>query len=128
LIAKETGAFFFIRYGDKREDERTIRHTPKKYNGVFHIMTIESDKFEYKFSRAQQQREAILQHLKAHGTLTTLEARDILNIMHPAGRVLELIRGQGYKIDTVYGCFMNETGSQSHHCGRYILQGGEVAA
>ncbi|MBU4396472.1 MAG: helix-turn-helix domain-containing protein, partial [Proteobacteria bacterium] len=48
---------------------------------------------------ATQQRAAILDHLSRYGTLTTLEARSGLDIMHPAARVMEL-RQQGKQIDT----------------------------
>jgi len=46
------------------------------------------------------QRAVILDHLQRHGTLTTLEARNQLHIMHPAARVMEL-RRQGCRIDTI---------------------------
>lgn len=46
------------------------------------------------------QQSIILKYLKANGTMTTLEARNLLFIMHPAARVQEL-RAQGKNILTV---------------------------
>jgi predicted HTH transcriptional regulator len=46
------------------------------------------------------QQSIILKHLQANGTMTTLEARNLLFIMHPAARVQEL-RAQGKNILTV---------------------------
>jgi len=46
------------------------------------------------------QRSIILKYLQANGTMTTLEARNKLSIMHPAARVQEL-RAQGLSIATV---------------------------
>jgi hypothetical protein len=46
------------------------------------------------------QQSIILKYLQANGTMTTLEARNHLSIMHPAARVQEL-REQGRKILTV---------------------------
>jgi len=49
---------------------------------------------------ATTQRSVILKYMQAHGTMTTLEARNNLSIMHPAARVQEL-RAQGQNISTV---------------------------
>jgi hypothetical protein len=46
------------------------------------------------------QQAIILKYLQAHNTITTLEARNNLYIMHPAARVQEL-RAQGQNIVTV---------------------------
>ena len=45
------------------------------------------------------QRKRILAWLQRHGTMTTLEARNEMHIMHPGGRVMELRRA-GYSIIT----------------------------
>ena len=48
---------------------------------------------------AAVQRKRILAWLRRYGTMTTLEARNELHVMHPGGRVMEL-RRQGYLIHT----------------------------
>ena len=46
------------------------------------------------------QRKRILAWLRRYGTMTTLEARNELSIMHPGGRIMEL-RRQGHSIVTI---------------------------
>jgi hypothetical protein len=46
------------------------------------------------------QQSIILKYLQANGSMTTLQARNHLFIMHPAARVQEL-RAQGKNIQTV---------------------------
>ncbi len=62
------------------------------------------------------QRAVILKHLQIHGTLTTLEARNQLFIMHPAARIQEL-REHGKKIITV----------RVDRIAKYLLSADEVA-
>ena len=62
------------------------------------------------------QRTIILTYLQAHGSLTTLEARNQLFIMHPAARVQEL-REQGKEIVTV----------RVDRIAKYLLSASEVA-
>lgn len=50
--------------------------------------------------KASSQQHVMLKYLQANGTMTTLEARNLLFIMHPAARVQEL-RAQGQNITTV---------------------------
>ena len=49
---------------------------------------------------AAVQRKRILAWLRRYGTMTTLEARNELSIMHPGGRVMEL-RREGHSIVTI---------------------------
>ena len=49
---------------------------------------------------AAVQRKRILAWLRRYGTMTTLQARNELSIMHPGGRVMEL-RRQDHRIVTV---------------------------
>ncbi|MBA3008447.1 MAG: helix-turn-helix domain-containing protein [Proteobacteria bacterium] len=70
----------------------------------------------------EHQREAILSYLRAHGSMTTLEARRNLDVLHPAGRVAE-IRRAGIEIDLVWCVDLSENG-RPHKVGRYILAGG----
>jgi hypothetical protein len=61
----------------------------------------------------EAQRTRILEHLRRE-SLTTLQAREHLDIMHPAGRVQEL-REQGFNITTHW------TYEAKHRVGRYVL-------
>ncbi|WP_084312177.1 helix-turn-helix domain-containing protein [Desulfobulbus elongatus] len=73
---------------------------------------------------AEAQRGRILSWLR-RDSLTTLEARRALDVMHPAARVMEL-RRQGHPIETVWTDELSDAGGW-HRVARYILRG-EVAA
>lgn len=68
---------------------------------------------------AAAQRNRILAALRTHGSLTTLEARRRLDVLHPAARVMEL-RDAGFVITTVWSVDHNEVGSP-HRVARYHL-------
>ena len=69
-------------------------------------------------SRAMQ-RAALLQWLQAHQRITTLQARNELGIMHPAGRVQEL-RDAGNDIATHWQWETDATGKE-HKQALYVL-------
>jgi len=66
----------------------------------------------------EQQRRRLLAALEA-GPVSTLEARERLNVMHPGGRVLEL-RALGYRIVTAWS-FEPDAWGRPHRVGRYVL-------
>ncbi len=70
--------------------------------------------------RTEQQRRllAALQLMGPDG-VTTIEARDELNVMHPAARIMEL-RARGYQIATIWTDSTNAQGF-AHRNARYIL-------
>ena len=74
-------------------------------------------------SRAMQ-RAALLHWLQSHQRITTLQARNELGIMHPAGRVQEL-RDAGNDIATHWQWEADATGKE-HKQGLYVLQVGDV--
>lgn len=76
-------------------------------------------------SRAMQ-RAALLKWLQTHQRITTLQARNELGIMHPAGRIQEL-RAAGNNIDTCWQWEADATGKE-HKQALYVLlssNGGE---
>lgn len=68
---------------------------------------------------AAAQRSRVLEFLRRHGSLSTLDARHLIDVMHPAARVMEL-RRFGYEIATVWS---NETTPEGgeHRVARYHL-------
>ena len=68
---------------------------------------------------AESQRKRLLSHLY-HAPLTTLQARERLDIMAPAARVMEL-RKRGHDIKTVWTWDLSPSG-KAHRVARYILQ------
>ncbi|WP_417500576.1 helix-turn-helix domain-containing protein [Marinobacter sp.] len=68
---------------------------------------------------AAAQRTRILEYLKNHRALTTLQARHLLNVMHPAARVMEL-RDRGYKIITNWRKDADSAG-RLHRVAEYVL-------
>jgi hypothetical protein len=69
----------------------------------------------------ESQRQRILAWLLCYHTLTTLQVRQELDIMHPAGRVQEL-RGQGHNIITHWA--IDDSGKAKHRVARYMLLAG----
>ena len=67
---------------------------------------------------ASEQRERLLDRLRL-GTVSTLEARRDLDIMHPAARVMEL-RNAGYQIDRLTVVEPSDCG-RLHKVARYLL-------
>ncbi|MEI6269285.1 MAG: helix-turn-helix domain-containing protein [Methylococcaceae bacterium] len=63
------------------------------------------------------QQFVILAHLKINGSMTTLQARQELDVMHPAARVQEL-REKGHNIMTHW------TVTQGHRIAVYVLLAG----
>ncbi|MBI4804619.1 MAG: helix-turn-helix domain-containing protein [Desulfovibrio sp.] len=66
------------------------------------------------------QRKRLLEVLR-NRSLTTLEARRELDVLHPAARVMEL-RKQGYDIQTIRVPDLTSEG-RAHNVARYILRG-----
>ncbi|MEI6270530.1 MAG: helix-turn-helix domain-containing protein [Methylococcaceae bacterium] len=60
------------------------------------------------------QRFVILAYLKINGSMTTLQARQELDVMHPAARVQEL-REKGHNIMT------HRTIAEGHRIASYVL-------
>lgn len=70
-------------------------------------------------SAEQQQRTlAALQQAGPDG-VTTIQARDELNVMHPAARIQEL-RDAGHQIETIWTASTNTQG-HVHRNARYVL-------
>ncbi|KPJ67582.1 MAG: hypothetical protein AMJ43_04075 [Coxiella sp. DG_40] len=68
------------------------------------------------------QRSRILSWLSEGKTLTTFQARNKLEIMHPSGRVLEL-RQRGWNIKTDWTTELSPEGV-AHRVAKYFLAGG----
>jgi hypothetical protein len=69
-------------------------------------------------SRASQ-RAAILNYLQSNGSITTIYAREMLGIMSPAARVLEL-REQGHRVVTHWTKTTDNAGTK-HREAKYVL-------
>lgn len=69
-------------------------------------------------SQSQQQRLAVA--LTILGNITTIEARDYLDIMHPSGRIKEL-KEQGWLIISSRVRHITPCGA-SHFIANYVLQ------
>ena len=82
--------------------------------------------FRYSTTLAAQKKR-ILQYLQKGLSITTLEARQRLDILHPAARIMEL-RKQNYSIKTHWETV--ETALGKHRVAKYFLSanaGGENA-
>ncbi len=65
------------------------------------------------------QRGRLLHYLKQHGSITTLQARQVLAVMSPAPRIKEL-RDLGYSIITNWVKGIDSAGVE-HRQGLYVL-------
>ncbi|MCA8275247.1 helix-turn-helix domain-containing protein [Burkholderia sp. AU30280] len=74
---------------------------------------------------AAAQRARVLDFLRQHGSLSTLDARYLIDVLHPAARVMEL-RRFGHEIATVWSHETTPEGGE-HRVARYHLMH-EVAA
>ena len=75
---------------------------------------------EHENNSAYIQRARIHEALRRR-SLTTLEARRELDVMHPAARVMEL-RKQGYEINTIWTVDLTAEGNP-HRVAKYLLRG-----
>jgi len=75
-------------------------------------------------SSAAIQRTRLIAHLTNHQSITTIEAREHLNILAPAPRIYELRHDHGYNIITEW---INDTTAQGykHRVARYVLLPGK---
>lgn len=69
------------------------------------------------------QRARLLEYLRQHQRITTLEARKKLDVMHPAGRVQEL-RKEGIDIITCWRIDFTPEG-KPHRVAEYVLMVGQ---
>lgn len=78
-----------------------------------------------KDNSAESQRARILKYLREIGTLTTLQCRHLLDVMHPSQRCLEL-RRSGHRIVCTWTRDTTPEGFQ-HRVGKYqLLPGGQM--
>lgn len=66
----------------------------------------------------EQQRRLLLAALRS-GPISTIEAREQLNVIHPAARVMEL-RADGHRIVTTWS-FEPDAWGRPHRVARYVL-------
>ena len=75
---------------------------------------------KYKGNGTIEQRSRLLEAIH-QCSISTIEARKFLDILHPAGRVMEL-RKSGWLIDTLPGTEYSDIG-KSHRVTVYLLRG-----
>jgi hypothetical protein len=77
-------------------------------------------------SSTHSQRQRLIDHLEQHNEITTIEARELYDIMSPAPRIMEL-KARGYNIVTIPTDQHTDKGSHKR-VARYVLfpNGGRV--
>ncbi|KQT42232.1 MULTISPECIES: helix-turn-helix domain-containing protein [unclassified Methylophilus] len=78
-----------------------------------------TDKPKFTNNSAHNQRLKLLDWLFEKNSITTAQAREMLDVMSPAPRILEL-RAAGYEINTVWDNWTSEYGIK-HRIARYVL-------
>lgn len=66
-------------------------------------------------------KQMILNHLKANGYITSIEAIDLYGETRLSDKILRL-RADGYDIETVMVPFVDRYGNKNRY-GRYVLKG-----
>ena len=77
---------------------------------------------------AAAQRNRVLEFLRQRGSISTIDARHLIDVMHPAARIMELRRA-GHPIQTLWTHATTPEGG-THRVARYYLvhKVSEVAA
>jgi hypothetical protein len=70
---------------------------------------------------ASSQRARLLKFFESIPRISTMEAREVLGILHPGGRIMEL-RRKGYRIDT-HWIKEPDSNGVAHRVGLYVYQG-----
>ena len=87
--------------------------------GTTYPQTTSKPKPKFIDNSTNNQRAKLLDYLQEHGSITTTQARDELDIMSPAARIKELI-ALGYLITMKRESWVSEYGIK-HSIGRYYL-------
>ena len=77
-------------------------------------------KTKFTDNSTNNQRAKLLDYLQEHGSITTAQARELLDVMSPAPRILEL-RRYGYLINTVSDSWISDHGINHKGIARYVL-------
>ncbi|WP_036308017.1 helix-turn-helix domain-containing protein [Methylophilus sp. 5] len=80
---------------------------------------VKEDTSNFNDNSAHNQRLKILDWLFEKDSITTAQAREYLDVMSPAPRIMELRRA-GYQIVTFWDNWTSEHGIK-HRIGRYVL-------
>lgn len=94
----------------KRKGADSVKTTPKDT----------TKKIKFTDNSAQNQRLKLLDYLLEHNSITTSEAREKLDIMSPAARILEL-KAKGYLITTLPANWVSDYGINHKGVARYVL-------
>lgn len=100
----------------------TVKNSQSTQNNQSQRTQYITNRVEVEDLTTAAQRARVLEYLQNHRALTTLEARHLLNVMHPAARVMEL-RKRGYKIITNWRKDADSQG-RVHRVGEYVLLAG----
>ena len=107
---------------------QTPNYTPKnKTNGVATPIALKNSQEDTTNNTSHNQRLRLLDYLKTHGTITTLQARSELDILAPAARIFELRHNYGYRINKVD--IVDYTEAKRKHTGiaKYMLVSEKVS-
>ena len=82
--------------------------------------TTTKHKAKFTDNSTNNQRAKLLDYLQEHGSITTAEARDNLDVMSPAPRIMEL-KALGYLINTVADNWISDHGINHKGIARYVI-------
>ena len=82
--------------------------------------TTPTKKPKFTDNSTNNQRAKLLDYLQEHGSITTTQAREDLDILSPAPRIMEL-RARGYSIVTLVDNWISGHGINHKGIARYVL-------
>lgn len=97
----------------KSDKQKERPKTAGTVNGPQKVIKQEND------TSSAAQRQRILEWLRKHGSITTIEAREKIDCLHPCGRVMEL-RKLGHEIETIWTIEPTPCGTL-HRVANYVL-------
>ncbi len=85
--------------------------------------TTDNSEIEKPSTSIKSQLEVLLKYLQFHKSITTIYAREMLGIMHPAGRI-QTLRDRGHNIHLYWVEEVDSAGTK-HKIGCYVLKHGK---
>ena len=93
----------------------------KKTKGAATPIAYKNSQSDNTNNTSHNQRLRLLDYLKTHGTITTLQARSLLDILAPAARIFELRHNYGYRINKVDIADYTEAKRKHTGIAKYVL-------
>ena len=100
---------------------RSAKANKRKAKGAATPIAYKNSQSDSTNNTSHNQRLRLLDYLKTHGTITTLQARSELDILALAARIFELRHNYGYRINKVDIADYTEANRKHTGIAKYVL-------